>query len=83
MVDIVLKAHPEIRAAVLQLKCGKGENIETGTLEQLSIIKPDPQEVRWDWISGIAFNYQTRSAGGKVGLELGNNSKKSNQTQNI
>ena len=45
-VDIVLKAYPRIKEAVLQLKVGKGDDIEIETLEQLSKLKPDPEEVK-------------------------------------
>ena len=44
-VDITLKAYPGIKQAVLQLKAGKTD-IETETLEQLSKLKPDPEEVK-------------------------------------
>ena len=44
-VDIALKAYPGIKQAVLQLKAGKADDIDTETLEQLSKLKPDPEEV--------------------------------------
>ena len=45
-VDIALKAYPGIRRAVLKLKAGKEDDIDTETLEQLSKLKPDPEEVK-------------------------------------
>ena len=45
-VDIALKAYPAIKRAVLQLKDGKADDIDTETLEQLSKLKPDPEEVK-------------------------------------
>ena len=45
-VDIALKAYPGIKRAVLQLKSGNADDIETETLEQLSKLKPDPEEVK-------------------------------------
>ena len=54
-VDIALKAYPGIKQAVLQLQDGKTDDIETETLEQLSKLKPDPEEVKFfrNWFQWI------------------------------